>query len=718
MKNFLIKNKWELLGLFLILFVVLVNRFPEGYVIAGEDTFQRINLQEYYHQLFYEWQGRVTLFYSIFYFLDFFRVSESAQISWYLGVFLLGSYASFLAFLRLVFGKLESSISVPSALFYALNLYTLYVFTYTWGYSDFQSLYIFLPILTGTYIVFLRSQKNIYGAAFLLLLFFASSGFGNPAFAVGLLILLLFLTVFLAWGGLIRLEKSTLLRILSLGALSLFISAYWIFPITSQISRGVADLAGTNSIDLATWLQKTSTPLNETLRLGQFNSGSFFPRNNPYTELDFIKPLVLALSFLPVLFILFGIRQAEMPSRYRKFFFVFLALLVVFVALNARVRPPFTGMNNFLFQLPVLNALRSYEKIAIFTPFLMTVLVALTLKRTWSSRWKKVLPVLMLLMLLLPLPFYVGKLQQNMSFILSQRSKNFQKSTHSFLVKIPQPYYDIRETLNEDPDHFKIASLPYNTDKYGWVSYPKWKMRGNDIVAALYEAPLINPNSAYVDQWLPAKDFNEESQDPLWLVEWLGLLNTKYIIYHKDVHGEFLEKSQEKMLYLETSGAVVRVSDNEYFTLYEVKEEYRVPYVYTSTQNASLEDYSINGVLGAGKKIRAALTEVSYQAVTPKKVIVSLPDDLSDEHIILSEKYDALWQAVYSDGKKKMLLERAEGGYGNAWKINESMAGGLVKIEYLPMKLFYRGAWVSGGTLLGVILYCIYIFYAQRRKKI
>jgi hypothetical protein len=163
-------------------------------------------------------------------------------------------------------------------------------------------------------------------------------------------------------------------------------------------------------------------------------------------------------------------------------------------------------------------------KIAIFTPFLLSVLLTLTLMRSWTVRWRQVMITAMVLILLLPLPFYAGKLQQNMSFIFAQRSKDFRKSSHSFLVKIPRPYYDIRATINNDADEFKIASLPYNTDKLGWASYPEWKMRGNDITAALYKAPLISPNSPSIGQWLFAKDFNEQENDPLWIVELLGIL--------------------------------------------------------------------------------------------------------------------------------------------------------------------------------------------------
>lgn len=718
-KHFFSKYRWEVFGLLLILCVLFVNRFPDGYVIAGEDTFQQVNLQKHYSFLFYDWQGRASLFYGIFYLLDRLHISETAQLSWYLGIFLIGAYLSFIGFARLVFGKINDKIAVGGALFYSLNLYTLYIFTYTWGYSYFQILYVFIPVLIGTYIAFLRSWNIHHAAFFLLFLFLASSGFGNPAFAVSLSLFLLLLTFFLSLARLVSIDRKTIPRLVFLGLLSLLVSAYWILPLIPQVDRGVSDLAATNSIDLGWWLQKTSNPISETLRLGQFNSGSFFPRNNPYTNFDFIKPLILALSFLPVLIVLLGIWRGSMhESQHRRLFWGFFALLVVFVALNARVRYPFDGLNNLIFHLPGLNTLRSYEKIAIFTPFLLATLLTLTLMRSWVGRWRQAMIVAMALILLLPLPFYVGKLQQNMSFIFAQRSKDFQKSSHSFLIKIPQPYYDIQDIINKDAENFKIASLPYNTDKPGWVSYPQWKMRGNDITAALYTAPLINPNSPYVEQWLFAKDFNEQNDDPLWVVELLGVLNTKYIIYHKDVHDRFIEQSLEKILYLKSLGALTEIADNKYFTLYGVKEEYVAPYIYTNNPQNSLTNYSIKNILENGEKMRGAWDGMSYERVHPKKIVVSLPDDLGGKNLVLSERYDPLWRAVYYNDGKRLILKRDNSvTYANAWNIDEKLKNGSVIIEYIPMKLFFIGAWISGGVVFLVIIHLTHT-YVQRRKKI
>lgn len=705
-------------GLFVLFIVIVVNWFPNGYVLSGEDLFQHINLKEQYRQLFYDWQGRASLYYAVFFLLDFLGISETAQLSWYLGIFLIASYGSFLIFIRLVFGKVEEKIAVAGALFYALNLYTLYVFTYTWGYSDFQILYAFIPILTGTYIVFLKSRNNFFGAAFLLILFFASMGFTNPAFAVSFTIYIIFLTIVMYLTRIIQFEFKELARLTVLGFFSLLVSAYWIFPVVPQVSRGVADIAETNSINLVEWLQKTSNPISETIRLGQFNSGSFFPRNNPYLNLNFIKPLVIALSFLPILMIIAGYWKGPELQGFtrRRLFIMFLGLFVLFIALNARVRIPFDTINNFLFQLPGLNTLRSYEKIAIFTPFILAVLFVLTLLRPWTGRIRRLIIAAMVIVLLLPLPFYTGKLQQNMSFILSQRSKDYTKSSHSFLVKIPEEYYAIRKVINEDHSDFKIASLPYNTDKRGWVSYPKWKLRGSDITASLYKAPLINPNAIYVGDWLFATDFNERDDDPIWIIKLLGMLNVKYVIFHKDVHDEFVDKSKHKIEYLVSKGSLLEMDDNEYFTLYRMKDEYLAPYVYMKSSRTSIKP-SIDSILLYGDAIRTSWRAVEYRALNPKKIIATTGLTYGQD-IVLSERYDPLWNATYHGPEGRRSLDRDPlVTYANAWRLDDDMDKGSVTIEYLPMKYFYIGFLISTSIVFLVIIYFIHYFYARRRKS-
>ena len=154
MATFFQKNKWYFLGLIILAWVIYINLFPKGYIIIGGDTPQLIDAGNNFSRYFFEWQGRVSFYYFIFYLLSIMSISDTVQLSFYLAIFIFGSYISFDIFTRLIFNKASDFARMVMSLFYALNLYTLYVFTYAWGYSHYQIIYIFIPALTALYIKF------------------------------------------------------------------------------------------------------------------------------------------------------------------------------------------------------------------------------------------------------------------------------------------------------------------------------------------------------------------------------------------------------------------------------------------------------------------------------------------------------------------------------------------------------------------------------------
>src|SRR3989344_4427623 len=700
------KHFWFFLGIVILSWVIFANRFPAGFIIAGEDTPQMIHLAQNFTQLMYEWEGRSALFYGVFYFLDRIGISETAQLSWYLGIFLFGSYFSFWLFVRLIFGNVQKNIIFLCSLFYALNLYTLTLFTYSWGYSYYQSLYIFIPLLIGLFMQFLRTGIVRYGAWFVFVLFFASVGFGNPAFALSLIIFLSFFTLFLFVAKQFARDRTMPMKILLVGIFSLLVSAYWILPVVAQMKVGIESLNTVNIIDLSWWLQHTSNPIINTLRLAQFNESSFFPENFPYVDLKSITFVFLLLTFLPTFLIFFSLWQKKSIGT-RKLYWVFFALLIVFILLVARVRFPFEGINDFLFHLPGMNTLRGYEKLAIFTPFIIASLLLITLIDARSKRYYTIAVWIFILILLTPLPFYAGKLQQNMSFIFAHGAKDYREAQYSFLVKIPDAYYDVRGLLNNDPEQVKIATLPYNViGSIGWSNYPAWKLQGADPTQRLYTKKIIDANAFYVNQWLYAKDFNESSHDPVWIVKLLGMMNVKYIIYHKDVDQKFLAQSIEKMRYLEERGVIKALARNDYFDLYAIDKQYILPHVgWYEGDLALLENPS--AVTASYEKARPAIA-ARFNTVHPKKITIASREEENTPYLVLNEQKSGGWQASYVKNNKRIILKRADGfAYANAWRVPTSVKENIT-IEYVPMKLFFIGSWISGAALVIVSMYLIY----------
>jgi len=711
-------------GLLILSWVVFVNRFPLGYVIAGGDVPQFIELKENFYNFYYNWEGRALLFYFPFYLLDILGISESSQLSFYLGTFIFGSYLSFYFFTQLIFKKLQESFRVLLALFYALNLYTLYIFSYVWGYSSYQCLYIFIPILVGLFIKFLSTKKNIYGVFFVLVLFLGSSGFANPAFALAFAIFLALLLLFLGVSKIVRFDKHLFTKLAVLAGFSLLVNIYWILPVIPNMQTGVANLFWGNIIDLDWWLAHTSNSIMDTWRLMQYHNW-YFPRNFPYPNLHKYYPIFYFLTLIPVFLVLLGLIFSKKRGHSKKLYLTAGALLIVFTMLVAKVSFPFEKINIILYNLWGFNTLRGYEKFAIFTPFIFSLLFA---SLAYFSQKKRIyLPVLVLLIFIVatPLPFYLGKLQQNTSAIFVRDTvdfsdKDYLQAKYSFLIKIPDEYYAIQDIINNDAQDVNIAILPYNiVDSVGWSNYPKWKLAGSDITRRLYRKDFIHANSGYFGGWFFANKFNNSnSEDPAWIVKLLGTLNAKYVIYHKDVEENFKKASFEKIKTLEKRGLLQNLTDNEYFTLYKIREDLTLPILSWQEGKHEIEP-NPKSVVEQFRAINSDIQPANFKRINPKKYIVENVS-LNPSLLIFAEPFNANWKAyaVNKDGKKKLIKEHYKArGYANGWEVKDSRNVDKIVITYLSMRLAYIGGVISGITLLFLSVYLLKYYYDYRRRN-
>ena len=279
--------------------------------------------------------------------------------------------------------------------------------------------------------------------------------------------------------------------------------------------------------------------------------------------------------------------------------------------------------------------MRSYEKLAIFAPFIISVLLLFFLLNSQLKKYYKISLFIFCLILISPLPFYCGKLEQNMSSLFHSGKKDYREAKYSHLVRIPKEYYGIQNLVNNDTGDFKIAVLPFNAiNSIGWSNYPKWKMMGNDPVQFLYKKKLINANGPYFSQWLFAKDFNELDYNPEWIIKLLGMLNSKYLIYHKDAAEKFLEQSREKIAYLENKKIIIPQEKNDCFDLYEIRSDYIFPYLSWQKENGFLEK-NPESVEETFEKNRKEIQSVEYRKINQKKLIVKKKKDRGPYKFVL-----------------------------------------------------------------------------------
>jgi hypothetical protein len=718
MNKFLKNNKYFLLGILVIIWVIAINEFPNGYVIAGGDTRQFIEASDNFITRFYDWYSIAILFYIFFAILDKVGIDNTLQLSFYLGIFILGSYLSFWIFTKIIFNKYSDLLRSAISIFYALNLYTLYIFTYTWGYSHYQSLYISIPILTGLLILLIKKGKFIYSIWFGLFIFISSSGFGNVAFALSFSIFIFILLLPLYVFNFFKFNRLTLINILGLIILSLLVNAYWLLPVIPKMSYGVHNIFYENSIELNWWLSHTSNPIIETLRFGQ-DSNWYFPNNYPYQSIIIFKNVFIFLTLLPAIIFLSGLLFINKFDNYqRKMFLAFFSVLLILIIFIARVRPPFEIINLYFYNIWGINTLRGYEKFAIYSPFILAVLTLMSLNFLGhiNKRWKY---ILLIVIIITPLPFFIGKIQQNMSaqfYSYKIEDRNYKKAKISFLLKIPNEYYAIKNNINESKIKSNILVMPYNkTDE--WYQYPKWKLYGSDPTQFIYNKNYIHGSSQFKG-WNFLKDFNEDYNDNYnWIIYIAGLTNSEFIIFHKDANEQSVRSSEYKMRILESEGLIKNLEENNYFIFYKIPDDYFIPYITWQKENIEIQP-NIRSINSNFDKIKSSTTDANFREINPKKYEVNFTN--VNDYIIHAEKFDPLWKAYYiTDSGKEIEIKEHElaRGYANGWKINPEVSAEKIIIEYYPTRLMWRGIWISGITVLLLLIYLLKYYYDYTKRN-
>ena len=569
----------------------------------------------------------------------------------------------------------------------------------------------------------MKEQLLIFSAFFGIVLFLSSPGFGNPAFALSFFIALLILFIGIVILKYIKLDKKTLKNLLLISAISVLVSSFWLFHSIPSMKEGVESLNTTNQTNLGWALRAMGNPLSYAFGLNHF-SKDYFPFNFPYSDSSFFKNLFILLSFTPIVFSVFYFRKIKM-FKDKKLFLLSLLVFLVLISLNAKINIPFEKVNYFFYNIWGMNTLRAYDKIAILIPFFLSLLVLISANYLEKTGHKKKAILILVIILLMPLPFYAGKLQQTMSMRyanLSAKNKNYQKSKLTFLVKIPSEYYQIQDKLKTDSEKSFIATLPNNLGDTGTGSsnYPKWKLNGVDPTQFLYGKPFIEANFQYIPDWYFSKTFNELSENPAWLPELLGMMDSKYIIFHKDAPDESVEKTLPKMRVLEKDGSIKILEENDYFILYEIDEKYRLPYL---TYQKETFDWR-NDPVWIGRNAERIITSskgTDFREINPKKFEIDFENSDFSNNIILAEKFHPLWKAyaIRKDGKKWEIKDHfLARGYANGWKIENPEEIDRIIIEYYPIKLMWWGIWISGATVLFLLIYLLKYYYDRHHPRL
>lgn len=732
----------RILPLAIIFFISFIaNKFPSGATVAGGDFYQLIDPLKHFGQYFYAWinqagQGQMNSifpaapFYLALGLLDWLGFSSENISSFYIFVFLYGSYLSFYISIKWLYPGISGLFRVGGGLTYALNYFTFSIFTYSWGFSHHLLFYIFIPLLVSLFIKILFEKSFVLRDFVLYALVFLCStiAYANTAFLLALFFIQFLLVVVFLMEGRIN-GKNIWKKVLLFAFIYIFIFGYFIFSFfisnyqyQSSLSHSV--VLGGNSVR---FIMGTSNDVMSILSLDMNKKG---------LSLNIFYPI--ALIWILIIFL----RRKRMEMNARQLIFGMLTVFLILIFLAVRIRDPFFGINSFLYGTQFFSFFRSPEKIFVFLPFLwLTILIGMTL---YLKIKRNVVLLIFAFFLCVPYGFYFGGIIDGL-----RRADKF----HPYIVKIPDEYRQSANIVNKDKKSASIISLPYSvTNSINWSDYPKWGFIGQDILYLLYDKYFISANvfdHSSLETSLSFKKYNKNGAVNKGLFLKLAQkFSGQFIIFHKDINPDWLAGSKITQLTLENlqeEGVVDNISDNDYFTLYQLKDAYVKPVISSNDANVQFE------------KINPSKYKVSIKGIN-KKSLIEFHQAFNSQWVAIAESssnvlecktsLDYQWNNVtecnnnkFFEGDEFSLLFRkyipenfhkVVDKYANGWIIDpdyiknnfeksdykENPDGSIdvnLVLYFKPQSYFYLGIIISGMTLLACLGYLGYDW--RKRQK-
>lgn len=698
-------------GIVILIVVIFVwifisNILPRGYVVSATDHAFFLDMQSAFKTFFYTWtnglgagQGGTKFlqaaipYYFILFAAKVFNIPDHILQSLMLPIFTFLSFLSFYFSLKILFPeKIKNNLNLLFSLVYGLNAYTLYLFIHVYGYFYQQVLYIFIPLLVAMSCRIIANKINStkYFVYFALLSFLSSMGFNNPGFMVALNVVIFVIFLF---DNIINFKtkdynfKRKFFNYFAILIILFLTNAFWLFPYFSDLIRTTTITIGNNTIwNLESWIKWQSSTMLDVFKFG---SGSQFVVNSIHS--NWLKIGFVFLTFIYYISLFVGIIKTKKIRD--KSVLIFGGLLVVLMAFSAKYHGPLGELSVKIFSFPVINSLRSYDKMAIFIPFVSLILIySYFINNNYIS--KKIRYLVIILMLFLPVLFYSGKLQQNISSSF-KNGENYLNAGYSFLVKVPQDYYDASKILNNISSYdFKIQYLPFGViNSPGWSQYPKWKFMGSDITTSLFDKPVQKPASYLYNQELNYGKLFNSYDNPEWILRMFGFMNDAFLVFNKDVDEKFLEQAEEKIANLERSESIIPIFKKDFIDLYKINKKYFLPHLYTPqylfislsnvdkiSQIASLPEYDVrlaiyfkNQNIGkdnfleqikkSGNEQKNKMPVIEFKKIDPTKYRVMIHDASGKFPLVLSESFHDGWKIYLEKNKISNIKSQKLDGY-------------------------------------------------------
>ena len=601
-------------SIYVLLFSFLIAyslNFDFSQIVDGGDTDAYLNPFLAIKKGFYIWEdsvfGRINLmsFIQILYAMPLAILSTFIPLTYTQFIYwvLLFSFIPFSFYLLSSYFTKNTYISFFSGILYSLNLFTAII--------HHTPVYHLLYLQGATPLLFFFSFKLVESKKILNYLTVLFSIVYLPLlrvinmYAIYLILIPIFSYITVKFYKKINIDyKFFLKKMLIIGVIVLLLSSpYFITLITSYSSQITQSDPNVEFSEISVESSKIHANLLNILRLTTtygWETEEFWTEVSGIQGFDAAKiyhtnATLIFLTFYPILLacLVFLIIFYKIDQVKKKFLTFLLTFTLIFLFLAKMINPPFGGINNFLYKnfnffLILFRSAWEYMQIPYLIMLCVLITVGLNEVALKYIKKRKMFIVVAVILLLVHTAYIAPAIVVDSKLI-----------NKTWIVEIPQEYYDVANFLNEQEDNFRILPLPLSKHFTGYTSFD-WGYSGPDILYRLldkasvdkYHNPVLSSRQleliSYIEQ-LSHTNLKE-------LLEQARRLNVKYILLRNDVNNShmYIKTWNDPAILFKSLNSMKEIKDKFVFgnlTLYELEPFPRVSIITNTSQRTEKVPY-------------------------------------------------------------------------------------------------------------------------------
>lgn len=597
-----------------ILFILLVSLvsitwFKGNQLFSGTDTYFPQNRLSYAKSAFFAWDDRSfgsvsVVISSLFPYGLFLALTEYVGISlvttqkiWFYYIFA-GSGLSMFLLVSVVTKLSEKKAHYCLALLAStLFMFNPFVGAMATAYTYLWVTYAFLPLKLGLYIKGLRERRGFsyFILVALVWVFTSGSQYTNPKYLILDLLPILLFSIWYIFSKNGSERRKTIRSSILFFFLLIILCLYWLLPTSALIGQAfknsenayaVAGLSRYTGFNL-----NSATSITDAIRLvGLWALNGNF-KGVPYFDwmLLYRQPVLIVLGITMVMFTLIPFIAGIKNKIY--YYFLLLSTISVFGMMGltgvlGKINMAITGklpfyLDVFSYPYEIFGIYYALSCSVLFSVGVYTLCSSLKFNETSKKLFAGV--VMVVFIGFYGKPVWTGDL-------MSPRAPPTYRVMPSNLYNIPEYYYKAGSALKEEKLESRIFSLPYSRS-CGVVYLWEKGYAGIDITSQLVGnvACGVNPTVLFINKLL----VNNNTENFLKL---LPILNTKYLLVHKDVHPVLYDKTAsynketEKNLQDNLTSTVLKNFDG--LEIYELNPSSFLPRFYIPQDMISINDWS------------------------------------------------------------------------------------------------------------------------------